>query len=124
VREFSPVTVMGEREKLRVAIDNLFSNAVKFSPDGGVITLRLYQEGTLAILDILDQGEGVAAEDAGMIFDAFYQGKTHGRDNFKGSGLGLAIAEDYIMACGGSIQLIPSATGAHFRISITTGNVQ
>lgn len=110
------VSVMGDKEQLRVVIDNLVTNAIRFSPQGGTLRLRLQHEGTQAILEILDEGPGIKAEEVEIIFEAFYQGKLPDRDCYKGSGLGLAIASEYARANGGCIEAISSASGGHFRL--------
>lgn len=110
------LVVMGDAEQLRVVIDNLVTNAIRFSPHGGTLTLRLQQDATQAILEILDQGPGIRPEDFDVIFEAFYQGKLPDRDCYKGSGLGLAIAREYARANGGRIEAVSSSAGGHFRL--------
>jgi two-component system, NtrC family, sensor histidine kinase GlrK len=104
---------------LRTVVDNLVSNAIKYSPRSGVIDLRLGSEGGNAVLDVIDQGPGVAPDDRGRIFDSFYQGLAPAEGRVKGSGLGLAIAREYAIAHGGRIELKDRADGkrgAWFRL--------
>ncbi len=113
--------VTGDGDKLRAIVDNLISNAIKYSPRSGMIELRIATDGTLAMLDVIDQGPGVASEDRSRIFDSFYQGQPPPDGRVKGSGLGLAIASEYAMAHGGRIEVRgrpDGRSGAWFRLSL------
>jgi two-component system sensor histidine kinase GlrK len=110
-------TLHGDIEKLRVMIDNLLSNAVKYSPPGGIIKISLAKENDNAIIEITDQGPGIAPEDRERIFDPFYRGK--GGSLAKGTGLGLAIVKDYVDMHHGSVKLVENnGGGAHFRVAL------
>jgi two-component system sensor histidine kinase GlrK len=114
-----PATIVGDGEKVRTIVDNLISNAIKYSPRSGTITLILAAEKGFAVLDVVDQGHGVDREDRSRIFDSFYQGKPPAEGRVKGSGLGLAIAREYALAHGGRIEVTDRAdggSGAHFRL--------
>lgn len=114
-----PAIVVGDADKIRAIIDNLVSNAIKYSPRSGVVALDLRPEGGNAVLDVIDQGPGVDAEDRPRIFESFYQGKPASEGRIKGSGLGLAIAREYALAHGGRIELLERTDGrrgAHFRL--------
>src|SRR6185369_7745985 len=87
-----PALVVGGGEKLRTVIDNLISNAIKYSPRSGTIALNLATESGFAVLDVSDEGHGVEPEERQQIFDSFYQGRPPTEGKVKGSGLGLAIA--------------------------------
>lgn len=123
--EVAPITVSGNEEQLRVVIDNLLSNAIRYSPEGGRIALRLEQGEAGVVLDVRDQGPGVSPEERDKIFQPFYQGSKPDRDSYQGSGLGLAIAEEYARANGGSLQVLSDEPGGHFRLVLgerTKGN--
>jgi two-component system sensor histidine kinase GlrK len=114
-----PAVVVGDAEKIRAIVDNLISNAIKYSPRSGMISLDLRTEGVHAVLDVIDQGPGVDPDDRPRIFDSFYQGKPAPEGRIKGSGLGLAIASEYALAHGGRIDLLDrpdGRRGAHFRL--------
>ncbi|MBI2311843.1 MAG: histidine kinase [Betaproteobacteria bacterium] len=111
------VELQGDEEKLRVIVDNLFSNAVKFSPPGGAISLRLAAAAGAAVLEVTDEGPGVAPEDRDRIFDAFYQGRAPVAGPVKGTGLGLSIAREYAALHHGRIELVTETRrGGHFRV--------
>ncbi|MEO8100924.1 MAG: ATP-binding protein [Betaproteobacteria bacterium] len=114
-RECEKTSYQGDPEKLRVVIDNLLSNAVKYSPVGGVIILRLGKHKETAVIEVIDNGPGIAQEDRDRIFDPFYRGKAASASSTKGTGLGLAIVRDYVEMHHGSVKAL-AAAGAHFRV--------
>ena len=117
--DLEPTMVVGDAEKLRTVIDNLVSNAIKYSPRSGSIELTLAAEGSCAVLDIADHGPGVIASERDRIFDSFYTGATPAEGKVKGSGLGLAIAREYALAHGGRVEVLDrrdGMRGARFRL--------
>lgn len=117
-----PFILQADEEKLRAVVANLVSNAIKYSPDEGMISLALRQQGDEAVLEIGDAGPGVPAEDGERIFDWFYQGEGTPRGRLRGSGLGLAIAREFVLAHGGRIEILQnSGPGAHFRVTLPAG---
>jgi two-component system sensor histidine kinase GlrK len=111
--EFEPVTISGDSEKLRVIVDNLMSNAIKYSPKGGVVMIRLRQHNGAAELQVIDQGPGVLAEEQERIFESFYQGQVPPDGKIKGTGLGLAITREYVLSHGGHIGVAAPAESGH-----------
>ncbi|HEV8107347.1 MAG TPA: HAMP domain-containing sensor histidine kinase [Burkholderiales bacterium] len=106
-------------EKLRSIIDNLVSNAVKFTPPGGRITVRARVQSGEAVIEVIDSGPGVAPEERESIFDLFFRGRGKGEGTrIKGSGLGLAIARELVEAHGGHIAVVPEGSGGHFRVTL------
>jgi len=113
-----PVQVEGDPDKLRVVVDNLITNAVKFSPKNGVVRVMLKSEDGHAVLDVIDEGTGVPEAERTQIFDAFFRGKR-AKDGVEGSGLGLAIAREYVSAHRGKIEVVAGGgRGAHFRVTL------
>jgi two-component system, NtrC family, sensor histidine kinase GlrK len=92
-------------QRLRVIIDNLFSNAVKYSPSGGIVKVTIRSDTDSAIIDVVDDGPGVAAEDREHIFDPFYRGKATADSAVKSSGIGLSITQEHVLALGGKIDV-------------------
>ena len=119
--ELPPVEVLGDAEKLRTIVDNLVSNAVKYSPRSGTIALSLAVGDGLAVLEVTDEGPGVSPDEREKVFDSFYQGAPPAEGRVKGSGLGLAIAREYVLAHGGRIEAgerRDGRRGARFRVSL------
>jgi two-component system, NtrC family, sensor histidine kinase GlrK len=117
--EMQPAMVIGDPERLRTIVDNLLSNAIKYSPRNGQVDLSLAARDGFAVLDVIDQGPGVAPVDRHRIFESFYQGPAPDDGRIKGSGLGLAIAREYAVAHGGRIEVLDRADGqrgAWFRL--------
>jgi two-component system, OmpR family, sensor histidine kinase MprB len=103
--ELQPTFVTGVPSRLERAIGNLIDNAVKYSPAGEAVEIRLH-DGTLTVRD---HGSGIAAEDLPHIFDRFYRGaEARGRP---GSGLGLAIVRQVAVQQGGSVTAAPAPNG-------------
>ncbi|KFI23374.1 sensor histidine kinase [Nitrosococcus oceani] len=117
--DLDPVKIFGDRERLKIIIDNLISNALKYSPSGSSVEIKLTQEEGQACLEVHDSGAGVAPEDSARIFDSFYQGKAQPSGPVKGTGLGLSIVREIVFAHGGNIELVKeSRKGAHFRVTL------
>lgn len=98
------VQVNGDRVRLLQVINNLLSNAHKYSPPGTPIRLRLAVEAESAVLTVRNQGEALTPEQLERIFEKFYRIRSEATRNISGSGLGLAITRSIVQAHGGSIQ--------------------
>jgi two-component system sensor histidine kinase GlrK len=109
---------MADRGKLRLILDNLLSNAIKFTPRGGTISIHARREREQLLIDVIDSGPGIPAEERVRIFEAFYQGKTPQGGHVKGTGIGLSVVTEFINAHGGSIEILESKSGAHFRVRL------
>ena len=92
-----------DTDQMMRVIDNIMNNAIKYSPDGGTITVRLKQNQNWALLSISDQGLGIPRKDLGKIFDRFYRADKARSRAQGGTGLGLAIAKEIVTAHGGRI---------------------
>ena len=92
-----------DTDQMMRVIDNIMNNAIKYSPDGGTITVRLKQNQNWVLLSISDQGLGIPRKDLGKIFDRFYRADKARSRAQGGTGLGLAIAKEIVTAHGGRI---------------------
>lgn len=112
------VRITADRDKLRTALDNLVSNAVKYSPDRGGIEIGVRAQGPLAVIDVTDQGPGVPEADRGRVFEPFFRGTASHAGPVKGTGIGLSVVMECVKSHGGTIEIVDSEQGAHFRISL------
>ncbi len=104
-REFTKreLWVEVDTDKMIQVIDNIMNNAIKYSPDGGIITVKLMETHNNIVLSINDQGLGIPKKDLTKIFDRFYRvDKARARQQ-GGTGLGLAISREVIKSHGGAI---------------------
>jgi two-component system sensor histidine kinase GlrK len=111
-------TVIADEEKLTIILDNLISNAVKYTPQLGIISVQTRFEKESWIIDVKDNGPGLTELDQAQLFDPFYRGNTLHKSLIGSSGLGLTIAKDLVNAHQGIIKLAESNQGAHFIVSI------
>jgi two-component system sensor histidine kinase SenX3 len=98
-----PVIVNGVREELQTAIANLIDNAIKYSPDGPKISIKLRKSGKTAELYIKDNGRGLAGGELKRIFTRFYRVANTADQPIKGTGLGLWIVSSIISKHGGDV---------------------
>jgi two-component system OmpR family sensor kinase len=109
--------VRGDAALLERAVGNLVENAVRYVPRGSRVTVRCSRSGGLAALDVEDDGPGIPAEHAPLVFERFYRGDpARGRD--AGTGLGLPIARAIAEAHGGRLTLERASPGALFRLLV------
>ena len=111
------VDIVGDAEKLRILVDNLISNAIKYSPDNSPLRVRLSSRDSQAIIEVADCGPGIPAAEQERVFEAFFQGKPASKGHVRGTGLGLSIAREYARAHGGNISVVNSTgTGARLQV--------
>ena len=113
-----PVWAEVDADKLGVALGNLLSNAIRFSPPESRIRFHLSQHAEGVRIDISDAGVGVAPADRERVFEPFYRGERQPEGVVRGSGIGLSIVQEYVAAHGGRIALLDDTPGAHFRIEL------
>jgi two-component system, NtrC family, sensor histidine kinase GlrK len=101
----SGVTLEADRELMAVVLDNLLSNAIRFSPEAGIVEVRAERLAHEVRISVCDQGPGVPKADGNHIFQPFYRGCDQPSGSIQGSGLGLAIARAHVEAHGGSLCL-------------------
>lgn len=99
--ELPPVT--GDSLRLMESLEQLLDNAIKFSPDGGQVIVRLYSKRTKVRIEITDRGIGIPVEETNRIFDRFYQIDGSTTRRFNGMGLGLTVVQAIVEAHGGQV---------------------
>ena len=117
--EHGPLPVTGDRARLGQVVDNLLSNALKFTPAGGSVRVTAVIRGDEALLEVADDGPGIPVEEQGRLFERFYRTEQAVAGAFQGTGLGLAIAKMMVEAHGGRISVESAAgAGAAFRVRL------
>ena len=117
----APVQVLGEEEAIRQALSNLVDNAVKYSSVGGRVVVRLQTENGRAVLEIEDQGPGIATEHLDRIFERFYRVDRARSRELGGTGLGLAIVKNVARRHGGGVEVESErGRGSTFRFWLPT----
>jgi len=110
-------TAVIDRVVLRQALINLVDNAIKFTPSGGQVSVRVTSDDGTAVVDVTDTGPGIPSEARERIFDRFFRGDELAAS---GTGLGLSIAKGAVEANGGQLTLERSdAQGTTFRIRLS-----
>lgn len=110
--------VHADYDRTRTVIENLISNALKYSPEGGTIRLSARVEGQHLLVSVSDQGIGIAAEDQSRVFERFYRVDNRLRRETQGVGLGLFLSRAIVEAQGGRIW-VESQPGRGSRFSLT-----
>lgn len=115
---YDPVIIRGDRIRIEQILINITSNAIKYTPDGGRISLRLHDLGDRAEVTITDNGVGIPAEDIPHLFERFYRVEKARSSDKGGTGLGLAIAREFAAAHGGDIH-VSSIVGKGTTFTVT-----
>ncbi|MGZ7042446.1 MAG: sensor histidine kinase, partial [Thermoanaerobaculia bacterium] len=109
--------VTGDRMRLGQLLDNMISNAVKFTPHGGTVSVRTSRSNGSAVLEVQDTGMGVPDGDQEHLFDRFFRTQAAEENAIQGSGLGLAISQAIAQAHGGLIEVSSKENaGTTFRL--------
>jgi len=111
-------TVLGDADRLERVVQNLVSNAVKYSPPNTQVTVRIEKREPFALLAVRDQGRGISAEDQKILFQPFGRGRSAER-LVEGSGMGLYVVKQIIEAHGGEITVQSEpGQGTTFQIKL------
>ena len=101
-----PISLQAEPYRLRLILDNLFSNAVSYGAKGGQIWIRAGQDANGSWLEVANEGPVIPPNERERIFEPFEQGSIVRQGLLKGSGMGLSIARESAMSLGGELKLI------------------
>jgi len=122
-RELSPVGILGDPRRLHQVITNLLTNALKFTPAGGRVTIATGADGTRAVLTVADTGPGIPADELPRVFDRFWRGRQATQTS--GSGIGLAVAAELTVAHGGRLSAAsPPGQGTRMTLTLPTPGVR
>jgi len=118
--------VVGDRDRLIQVVSNLVNNAVKYSPDGGVVTMTTRSEGGFALVSVSDTGVGIPPDEISHVFERFRRVRSGAAQSIPGTGLGLTIVKQIVEMHGGKIW-VESAVGHgsafHFTLPLAAENV-
>jgi two-component system sensor histidine kinase GlrK len=111
--------LVADRAKLKLVLENLLSNALKYTPRGGTIHVHAYPDGTQTVIDFADTGPGIEPDERDKVFDAFYSGNAPHGGPLKGTGIGLSVVREFVEAHGGTVNIVTGQfPGAHLRIRL------
>jgi PAS domain S-box-containing protein len=113
-----PGTVLGDPDRLQQVVWNLLANAIKFTPGGGRISVRIAQAGASAVITVADTGEGIAPALLPFIFDRFMQADPSVTRHHGGLGLGLSIVRHIVELHGGSVEATSGGPGQGATFSV------
>jgi PAS domain S-box-containing protein len=110
-------TLMADSSRLGQVIDNLVSNAIKFTAGGGTVMVRVRNEGNRCALEVSDSGVGIGHDELEHLFDRFYRAQEARKGHYGGAGLGLAISKAIVDAHEGEIRVTSEpGEGSTFRV--------
>lgn len=112
-----PAPVSGDAARLKQLIENLLSNAVRYTDSGGRVTVRTFREHDQSILQVTDTGIGIAPEEIDLVFDRFWRSEKSRARIHGGAGIGLAIVSELVRAHAGEIE-VESALGSGTTFSV------
>jgi two-component system phosphate regulon sensor histidine kinase PhoR len=119
------VVARADRGRIDQVLDNMLSNAIKYSPEGGTITMLLGSTDDHALIRISDQGIGIPETGREHLFERFYRGSNVVASEYSGLGIGLALSRDIVLKHGGTLTLeATSAQGSTFllRLPLVSGS--
>ena len=119
LRVETPATLLvhGDRERLGQLLDNLASNALKFTPPGGNVRVTLNVRAGSAVMEVSDTGVGIPQDERTRVFERFFRASTAGDNAIPGTGLGLSIARSIAEAHGGKLDIVErQGPGTTFRV--------
>ncbi len=119
VRPRQPVVVLGDDMRLEQVLQNLLHNAIKYSPNGGALTVRVTQHGDEARLSVSDEGIGIPQDAQAQLFQRFFRAANVGEQHISGLGIGLYVAREIVARHGGTIDVRSSENaGATFTVRL------
>lgn len=116
--ETQDTTVLGDKDKLKQIFTNLINNAIKYSPNGGNISIRLYREDDHMKTSVTDEGLGIPEDALDKLFSKFYRVDNSDRRSIGGTGLGLSIVKEIALAHNGDVQVVSEyGQGSSFTVT-------
>ncbi|MCA9133277.1 MAG: sensor histidine kinase, partial [Planctomycetales bacterium] len=117
------LSVCGDYEELLTVLNNLVSNAIRYTPQGGRVCLQSYADADQAVIEVSDTGLGIAPEHQTRIFERFYRVDRARSRELGGTGLGLSIVKHLTQSMGGQVEVESQiGVGSTFRIKLPRKN--
>ena len=107
----SRLDTLGDPDRLRQVVLNLLSNALKFTPLGGTVTVRVFRDGPESVIEVTDTGVGIAPDHLPRVFQRFWQADASGSREYGGLGLGLALVRHLVELHGGNVSAASRGKG-------------
>ncbi len=117
--ELESLEIMADERRIKQVMFNLLSNAARFTPDGGAITVEGKKEGKELIISVSDTGTGITPEEQERVFEEFYQTSSSIKDKTPGTGLGLPVTKSIVGMHGGRIWVESEGPGKGSRFTFT-----
>jgi two-component system phosphate regulon sensor histidine kinase PhoR len=115
----APLHVRVDEEGLQAILSNLIDNAIKYTPEGGSVTVKWWEEGDSAVLEVSDTGIGIAEEDQARVFERFFRVDKARSREMGGTGLGLSIVKHLTQSFGGTVGIESElGKGSAFRVEL------
>lgn len=111
--------IQGDRDKLSIVVQNLLGNAIKYTPEGGEVSVGVDLSATELSIEVRDSGIGISEEDQQHVFEKFYRANDPRLGDITGSGLGLALAHEIVRLHGGDLTVESELNaGSTFRLTL------
>ena len=118
-RSLDPAPILGDERRVGQIIDNLLSNALRYTDAGGCVVLDVHRSGNEAVLEVTDTGIGIPSQDLPYVFERFWRGERSRARKTGGAGIGLAIVRELVKAHDGRIDVESKpGDGTRFRVSL------
>lgn len=113
--------IKGDRDKIVLALHNLIGNALKYTPAGGKVEVKVHLDASNLLVQVVDTGIGISAEEIDLVFEKFYRAKDRRVSDITGTGLGLALAREVVRLHGGDISVRSELDkGSTFTMTVPT----
>jgi signal transduction histidine kinase len=107
--------MVGDERRIKQVVFHLLTNAIKFSPEGGKVTLEAHRDADVVRISVVDSGIGIATDDQEKVFDKFWRSEK-AQSHHRSSGLGLSLVKSFVELHGGEVE-VASQPGAGTRVT-------
>ena len=118
MRSRRPPARVADPDRIDQVFENLLTNAAKYSPDGGTITIAIHREADDVHVSVADRGIGISPEEIDQVFNLFYRSPDPRAGHVGGLGLGLYISREIVTRHGGKLWAESTGQGSTFRVTL------